>query len=167
VVEFGAEPIAAVDTHHPVEGWRLAELESDQDLDGDVPGPADEVAKVHPVVEDPVQKGVRGDGLGDLGGDGSHSRDLADLAFSHIAPASLCDFVAHEHYELGTASAARARAGQQRRIGVGEMGLERLLDAALSGGARQASGLGLGPGDDRRTDVGFQGEMDVGHAELV
>jgi hypothetical protein len=71
VIELGSKSVTAIHTRDPVERWRLAQFQGDQQLDGDVPGPAGEVAQIDPVVEHPVEKRVPGDLPGHSGSYGS------------------------------------------------------------------------------------------------
>jgi hypothetical protein len=75
--------------------------------------------------------------------------------------------VTHENHELGPRGPSFARATQQLGISIGEVALEGLWRVALSAGARQASGFGLGTGQDGGAHVRLQGEVDVDHAEVV
>ena len=55
MVHLVAEAIAAVDAGDPVEVRRLAELQGDEDLDGDVLGPAFELPQVLAVEDTPFK----------------------------------------------------------------------------------------------------------------
>src|ERR687892_720942 len=93
VVVLSTQTVATVRAHHAVEARRLAQLERDAHLDRGVAGPPPHLSEVLAVVEDPGEKRVLGDLLGDLRGHRSDSGDLADFALLDFGPAARGDLV--------------------------------------------------------------------------
>jgi len=123
VVGFEEVPVAAVDAAASFEFGRVAEVEGDPDLGGDVASPAADVAEVPSVVEQAGEEGVPGDLLGGLGGDGADAGDLAELLVPHVVPTSFGDAVGDQNDHLG-AALARALPVEECGEGVGEIPLE-------------------------------------------
>src|SRR5918992_1175845 len=89
VVVLGPKAFATGDAFDPIELGGLAELEGQEDLDRRVAGPAPHVTDVLAIEEDPGEKGIRGDLLGDLGCDRPDPGDLTELALSDVGPTPL------------------------------------------------------------------------------
>ncbi len=120
VVELRAESVTTIGAGDSVEVGGIAQLQGDRHLYRAVARPRLEVAQVHPVVEDPGDKGVLGDLSGDLRRHRAHPRDLAVLTtLAYVGPAPLGQLVTDQHDQLGTGGAALAVAGKQGREGVG------------------------------------------------
>ena len=78
------------------------------------------------VIEDPGEKGIPSDLLGDRRRYRAHPGDLADLALAHVLPPPLGHLVAHQHHQLGTPARPLASTGQQPGIGIGKVLLETI-----------------------------------------